>query len=144
MTQILPFKAQKISLLISEQEVQAFFLNMSVDLGRCWQRANTWTPYGRAFVLQKTDCYSSYSIFFFFFATKGCSFIFPGCLLWKLTDVPSILVSKAEIPIIQKWVGSASQWWLFLPALFNILVFKATEIKYEVLSYQSAKEKKNR
>ena len=61
-TQILPFKAQPISFLLSEQEVQAFFLKMSVDLGECWQRANTWTPCGSAFVPWKTDCYSSYII----------------------------------------------------------------------------------
>ena len=72
---------------------------MSVDLGD--GKEQTETPYGSAFVLWETGCYSSYSIDLL---QKGWSFTFPGCLLWKLADVPSLVVIKSKIPTIWRWV----------------------------------------
>lgn len=36
---------------------------------------------------------------------EAALFMFPGCLLWKPADVPSLAVNKAEIPIIWRWFG---------------------------------------
>jgi hypothetical protein len=43
-----------------------------------------------------------------FSATNGCSFVFSACLLWKLPDVPSLVVTKAEIPSFGNEFGSVS------------------------------------
>lgn len=137
-TQILPFKAQTISLLISEQEVQAFFLKMSVDLGGMLAKSKHLDS------LWQCLCSLEDRLLFqlqYWFATKRLLLFFlPGCLLWKLADVPSLVVNKSEIPIIL--VGWEWQQWLFLPILLKDLIVNATENKYGLLSYQTKRKNK--
>lgn len=71
---------------------------------------------------------------------KAGSFTFYGCLLWKLANVPFLVVSKAEIG---RWFGSGCND-SFFPALFKDLMFRAAESNYGVLSYQKAKIKKKK
>lgn len=66
---------------------------------------------------------------------KAGSFTLSGCLLWKLANVPFLVVSKAEK---WRWFGRGCSG-SFFPALFKDLIFRAAEDNYGVLSYQKAK-----
>lgn len=74
------------------------------------------------------------------FAIERLLCTFPGFLLWKLSDVPSLAVIKAKIPIIWRWIGNGSRGYFCL----NYLRFSCLKQQRTIMQFLGIRLKKNR
>ena len=71
------------------------------------------------------------------FAIERLLFTFPGSLLWKLSNVPSLAVLRQKYPLFGRGLVMVVE--VIFPELFKVLMFKATVTNYAVLRYQTEK-----